>query len=162
MRIKRNGFTLVELLAVIVVLGIILVIAIPNVLGIIDNARKDSFLSTAKMMASQARTKVSTEAKYYPSSGSVKSILLTELNLDNVSKDVDGGVYGANSYVYVANNAGVIKFYVTLQGSKRAINAIEESAIGAATPGATSTAVAKITTGTVELGGVTYNFEAIP
>ena len=30
---NRNGFTLVELLAVIVILGIIMLIAVPNVVG---------------------------------------------------------------------------------------------------------------------------------
>ena len=46
---KKNGFTLVELLAVIVILAIILLIAVPNVIGIIDKAKKDSYCSTAKM-----------------------------------------------------------------------------------------------------------------
>ena len=32
---KRNGFTLVELLAVIVILAIILVIAVPKILNVI-------------------------------------------------------------------------------------------------------------------------------
>ena len=40
---KRNGFTLVELLAVIVVLAIIMIIAIPAVLDVMNNARKSSF-----------------------------------------------------------------------------------------------------------------------
>ena len=46
---KKNGFTLVELLAVIVILAIILLIAVPNVIGIIDKAKKDSYCSTAKL-----------------------------------------------------------------------------------------------------------------
>lgn len=49
---KKNntkGFTLVELLAVIVILAIILLIAVPNVMGIIENAKKDGFCSTAKL-----------------------------------------------------------------------------------------------------------------
>jgi type IV pilus assembly protein PilA len=40
---KNKGFTLVELLAVIVILAVILVIAIPNVMKIIDKARLDSY-----------------------------------------------------------------------------------------------------------------------
>lgn len=40
---KRNGFTLVELLAVIVVLAIIIVIAIPNVLTSLNTAKQKSF-----------------------------------------------------------------------------------------------------------------------
>ena len=55
--IKRNetkGFTLVELLAVIVILAIILVIAVPKVMSVIEDAKKATLESTAKMIASQA------------------------------------------------------------------------------------------------------------
>ena len=51
---KRNGFTLVELLAVIVILAIILVIAVPQIMSTIDNARLGAFRSTAKLLVSQA------------------------------------------------------------------------------------------------------------
>ena len=40
---KKNGFTLVELLAVIVVLALIMIIAIPSVLKVMNNARRQSF-----------------------------------------------------------------------------------------------------------------------
>ena len=40
----KKGFTLVELLAVIVILGIILVIAVPSVLGIINQSREDAYM----------------------------------------------------------------------------------------------------------------------
>lgn len=46
---NTKGFTLVELLAVIVILAIILLIAVPNVMGIIEKAKKDAFCSTAKL-----------------------------------------------------------------------------------------------------------------
>ena len=51
---KRNGFTLVELLAVIVILAIILVIAVPQIMGTIESATQASMESSAKMIASQA------------------------------------------------------------------------------------------------------------
>lgn len=41
---KKNGFTLVELLAVIVVLAIIMIIAIPSVLDVMNTARKKAFV----------------------------------------------------------------------------------------------------------------------
>jgi type IV pilus assembly protein PilA len=52
---KSKGFTLVELLAVIVILAVILVIAIPNVMKIIDKARLDSYKRTEGMLVSAAQ-----------------------------------------------------------------------------------------------------------
>ena len=51
---KKNGFTLVELLAVIVILAIILVIAVPQIMNTIDSAREGSMQSSVKMIAASA------------------------------------------------------------------------------------------------------------
>ena len=48
---NKNGFTLVELLAVIVFLAIILVIAVPKVMSVIEDSKKATLESTAKMIA---------------------------------------------------------------------------------------------------------------
>ena len=47
----KKGFTLVELLAVIVILAIILAIAVPGISGIISSAKRGAFESDAKMIA---------------------------------------------------------------------------------------------------------------
>ena len=54
---KRNAFTLIELLAVIVILAVILVIAIPRILDVIETSKKDSFKSTAQLIADSAEKK---------------------------------------------------------------------------------------------------------
>ena len=54
---KKNGFTLVELLAVIVILAIILVIAVPKISDTIKNSKIASFESSAKTIAAQAEKK---------------------------------------------------------------------------------------------------------
>ena len=51
---KNKGFTLVELLAVIVILAVILVIAVPQIMSVIESARKGSIESTAKLIAESA------------------------------------------------------------------------------------------------------------
>lgn len=51
---KGKGFTLVELLAVIVILAIILVIAVPQILKTIDSSRLGAITSTAKLLVNQA------------------------------------------------------------------------------------------------------------
>ena len=57
---KKKGFTLVELLAVIVILAVILTIAVPAVKKTIDNAKKKSAENDAIMIKNIAE-------KYYTS-----------------------------------------------------------------------------------------------
>ena len=57
MRKKRNAFTLIELLAVIVILAVILVISIPRILDVIDVSKKDSFKTSAQIIADSAEKK---------------------------------------------------------------------------------------------------------
>ena len=51
-----KGFTLVELLAVIVIMGILMMVAIPSVTRTIENSRKDTFVDIAKSYGNAART----------------------------------------------------------------------------------------------------------
>ena len=57
MKNKGRGFTLVELLAVIVILAVILIIAMPKISDVIKNSKIASFESSAKTIASQAEKK---------------------------------------------------------------------------------------------------------
>ena len=54
MRKKSKGFTLVELLAVIVILAIILVIAIPQILKTINSSRLAAIKSSAELLVNEA------------------------------------------------------------------------------------------------------------
>ena len=58
---NRKGFTLVELLAVIVVLAIIMIIALPSVLTAMDNAKKSSFVVEARKILNQAMSQVQSD-----------------------------------------------------------------------------------------------------
>ena len=57
MKKKKRGFTLVELLAVIVILAVILVIAVPRIMSVIKDAKLGSIESTAKLIASTAESR---------------------------------------------------------------------------------------------------------
>ena len=55
---KKKAFTLIELLAVIIILGILMIIAIPSVTTYIQNSRKSAYIDTAKEIISGARNLV--------------------------------------------------------------------------------------------------------
>ena len=58
---KNKGFTLVELLAVIAILAILVIIALPNVLSMFNNAKKDIFLTQAKNIYKEVSKKYISE-----------------------------------------------------------------------------------------------------
>ena len=47
---NRRGFTLVELLAVIAILAILVIIALPNIMSMFNQARKNSFTTELALM----------------------------------------------------------------------------------------------------------------
>ncbi|MEG0086796.1 MAG: prepilin-type N-terminal cleavage/methylation domain-containing protein [Niameybacter sp.] len=51
---NQKGFSLVELIIVIAILGIIAAIALPNITGVVDNARRNADLTNAKSIANAA------------------------------------------------------------------------------------------------------------
>lgn len=69
MKNKRNkkGFTLIELLAVIVILAILILLAMPAVLGLMEKAKKNSFVTESQSLVKIAQTAYTSES----ASGSV-------------------------------------------------------------------------------------------
>ena len=59
---KKKGFTLVELLAVIAILAILVIIALPNVLKMFNDSKKNSFLTEAKTVYSEVSKKYISES----------------------------------------------------------------------------------------------------
>ena len=89
---KKNGFTLVELLAVIVILAIILVIAVPKITDTIKNSKIASFESSAKTIAAQAEKK-KMEKEILEDTGSINCsdvVKLNDTDYGNCSISFDG------------------------------------------------------------------------
>ena len=76
---KKRGFTLVELLAVIVILAVILIIAMPKISDVIKNSKEASLETTAKLIASQAEKKY-TENQVLDNSSTIKCSDVAKLN----------------------------------------------------------------------------------
>jgi len=60
-RRKDGGFTLLELLAVLVILAVIIAIAVPLIGNVIERARQDATIGTAGQIAEAARLYLTTE-----------------------------------------------------------------------------------------------------
>ena len=59
---NKKGFTLVELLAVIAILAILVIIALPNVIKLYNNAKKNSFITETKTIYSEVSKKYISES----------------------------------------------------------------------------------------------------
>ena len=76
---KKNGFTLVELLAVIVILAVILIIAMPKISEVIKKTRLSSLEATTKMIINSAEKKY-TENQVLDNSSAIKCSDVAKLN----------------------------------------------------------------------------------
>lgn len=56
---NKKGFTLVELLAVIVILGVLLMIAVPAIQNVIKKSKRNAFESQAKLIIENVETMLS-------------------------------------------------------------------------------------------------------
>ena len=112
---NKKGFTLIELLGVIVILSIIMMIAIPNVMSVLDKGKKDNYLADAKKLITQAEYKIRSSDIDKPSSSDIVIIPLAYLGTNDVEKDPDGNSYSLNdSYVAVVRKDGYLEYYVNL------------------------------------------------
>ena len=160
-KIDKKGFTLVELLAVIVVLAIVMGLAVVGISSVLENTRKSAFAADAKtflagahslVQADEAATLLGGTAKYAPScagkagSTDTKTINLADIPLDGGKIATDqkspyGNKYQAASKITVTSNVEsttgkctlTYKIYLT-DGSwaiGTASNGVEESALAA-------------------------------
>ena len=91
---KKNGFTLVELLTMLTVLGILMVIAVPNITGILRSNKLNIIKADAIKMIDTAKIKmVTVNSKDKPTAG---QCLVFALNYLNDSEDINTGPNGGN------------------------------------------------------------------
>ncbi len=91
MKMNKAGFTLVELLAAMVILGILMGVAIPNIVGTIARQRNNVYVEDAKRLVVRARTTFASDT----SINKVDGVCFTLEYLDNGDFDEppNGGAY---------------------------------------------------------------------
>lgn len=119
---KKNdkGFTLVEVIAVIVILGIILIIAVPAVSDYIVNSRKSSYISNVKAYLETVRAEY--EMKYYGSLLYDDEIMIVPIELVELEQGDGGktpfGVYEEErNYVVIVPERKTYQYYANFLDS---------------------------------------------
>ena len=98
--INKKGFTLIELLAVISILAIIAVIATPNIVTLVDNSKKQEFVTDAISFTSKAVYKYKFE-KYedlFTVKNNYKIITLRNTGIE-AKTDPDGNNYDLDNSI---------------------------------------------------------------
>lgn len=87
---KSSGFTLTELLAVLVVLGLVGLLIFPTIEKTIKDAKNDLYDSQVKNIIDAAKSWVADNPRYLPkNSGEVLTLSLCQLKIDSyVAKDI--------------------------------------------------------------------------
>ena len=100
---NKKGFTLTELIAVIVILGVLMTVAIPNVLSIIERNKALSMIEDAKKFITEVEYKVRSDTSIILPTADRGATVIKLSYLTNT--DLDQSPYGIN---YNKNNSFVV------------------------------------------------------
>ena len=118
---NRKGFTLIELIAMMVVLGVLMAVTIPNITGILKRNRENIAEEDINKMVASAKTRFETgEAKYPKLNECVVMSLSYVDNNSDFKTGVNGGTYDRLESVVITKKeqlpegSNVYKYYVRL------------------------------------------------
>ena len=137
MRKNNKGFTLVELLAALVILGVLALLATPTVINLLGNSRDKLYVTDAKKLISQAEYKFRSASSEIEKPDDGECLVLSLVYLDNSDFDNapnNGRYVREASYVVVKNNNGNYEFSVELveeikKGSYKGVELTKDSSL---------------------------------
>ena len=116
---NKKGFTLVELLGVIIILAIVLLIAVPNIMTLVERTKKDGYINDAKKMVYLVKAEIKKGGINKPATDDVVKVTLKDLLTKDLEKDKDGYTYDLEkSYVYITRENGNLVYHVQLVSDK--------------------------------------------
>ena len=98
-----KGFTLIELMATITVMGIFMAIALPNITSTVDKSKRTSYINDARKLVSLAKYKFEGDMNTTrPSSSEYRKYNITDLDMSELQTGPNEGKYDSTySYVVV-------------------------------------------------------------
>ena len=102
---NKKAFTLIELLAVIVILGILLSIAVPQVSQYINNSKKESFISEGKIFIDSLRNDAISD--YYKLPSRNNDVTIITLDLVRTEKNKENSAFGGK-YIYNKSYVAIV------------------------------------------------------
>lgn len=100
---NKKGFTLIELLASLAILAIIMLVAVPSTINVLDRSKKQKYIADAKRMITLAEAYIrGNEDISYPTGNKILVFYLSRLNDGTFDEDPDGKKYDeGNSFVTI-------------------------------------------------------------
>ncbi len=121
-KINKKGFTLVELLATLVILGLLTVIAAPNIIGILTNTKLNTYISDANKLQTLAEYKFRSDSKITrPQDGQCIVLTMNYLGTSEFKNPPYGGTYSTDkSFVVIKKESNEYKYYVQIMEDVKA------------------------------------------
>ena len=113
----KKGFTLIEMIAVVIILGIVLLIAVPAVTSYIKGSNDSVYVNSMSSYLQQVKMDYS-EKQYGPyiNKGEIMVVPLKNIKLDKGNTDSSpyGKIVYSQSYVLIERSTNGVKYYVTV------------------------------------------------